>query len=150
MTNWRRVISAMMLLTATGCSASTDPSPTQGGMSVEAQTFTAIGVLTLALPLTSDSIEGNLDLCERQMPVQPGRQITIENPRGEVVGFGSLEPIDFDPVDGTCRSSWTAHDVPVSSEVFSLLVGDGYEPIFFRQAEGEAGLVSRFPDPAIP
>lgn len=98
----------------------------------------------------SDSLARNQDLCERHMPIEPGRQVTVKNPQGEVVGFGTLKPIDFDPEAGTCRSSWTAEGVPASSDVYSLLIGAEYEPIFFRQAEGEAGLTSAFPDPATP
>ncbi|GAB2756400.1 hypothetical protein GCM10027020_05640 [Nocardioides salsibiostraticola] len=150
MTIWRSVISAVMLVSVTACGGSIDSSPTLGGTSADVETFTATGVLTLALPLMSDSIEGNLDLCLRQMPVQLGRQITIENAQDEVVGFGTLKPPDFDPTDGTCRSSWTAKGVPASVEVYSLVVGDDYRPIYFRQSEGEAGMVSSFPASATP
>lgn len=104
----------------------------------------------MTLPLMSDSLTGNLQLCRRHMPVDQGRQVTIENAQDEVVGFGTLSAITFEPDDGTCRTTWTAEDLPVSTGVFALRIADGFEPIYFKQQEGERGLVNRLPEPDVP
>lgn len=98
----------------------------------------------------SDSLAGNLQLCGRQMPVDQGQQVTIENAQDEVVGFGTLSAITFEPDDGSCLTKWTAEDLPVSTGVFALRIANGFEPIYFKQQEGERGLVSRFPEPDVP
>lgn len=140
---------AVAVLLSSGCSASSG-SQAASEAPADSGTFTATGVLTLTLPLVSDSIEGNLDLCARQAPVQPGHQITIEDQRGEIVGFGQLEPFEFDTGDGTCRMSWTANDVPMSKGVYALVISDGLRPVQFRQGEAEIGLTTRLPDPQVP
>lgn len=148
-----RFSAAGLLLTVllTACSERpasqlTPPAAAADAATVVPETFTATGVLTLTLPVAGDSVEGALDSCAYLMPVQPGDQITIEDASKKIVGFARLQPIEFDTDDGTCRMNWEAAEIPASGGVFSVKFG-GYEPIYFRRAEGEAGLVTRLPDP---